>query len=87
MDELLQEEPDSMFAPLRDLRSQLAKDFRDRAPVTRLTTITLQSGIPAAVLAHRLYGDATRADEIVARNKLSHPLFVPADESLEVLNG
>ena len=36
--------------------------------------------VPSLVLAHRLYGDALRGSEIVTRNKLRHPGFVPAIE-------
>jgi len=40
---------------------------------------------PALVIAQRLYGDPTRAGEIVARNAVIHPLFVPGGQALEVL--
>lgn len=33
--------------------------------------------LPALVLAYRQFADATRADEIVTRNRLNHPGFVP----------
>jgi prophage DNA circulation protein len=36
------------------------------------------------VLAHRIYQDATRSDELVARNGVAHPAFMPA-RPLEVL--
>ncbi|WP_410498147.1 DNA circularization protein [Chitinibacter sp. S2-10] len=39
---------------------------------------------PVVLTAYRLYGDALRGDEIVTRNKLVHPGFVPA-EPLKVL--
>jgi len=42
--------------------------------------------MPAIVLAYRLYGDAERADEIVARNRVRHPGFVPGGQPLEVLS-
>lgn len=41
---------------------------------------------PALVIAQRLYGDATRDLEIVARNDIRHPGFVPAGISLELLS-
>jgi prophage DNA circulation protein len=40
---------------------------------------------PALVIAHRLYGDATRAEEIVRRNRLRRPDFVDPSTPLEVL--
>ncbi|VVN76348.1 DNA circularization protein [Pseudomonas fluorescens] len=36
--------------------------------------------VSALVLAHALYGDARRSDEIVARNRVRHPGFVPATQ-------
>lgn len=33
---------------------------------------------PALVLSYRLFGDARRAAEIISRNKIAHPGFVPA---------
>jgi prophage DNA circulation protein len=36
--------------------------------------------VSSLVLAHALYGDALRSGEIVARNRVRHPGFVPATE-------
>ena len=36
--------------------------------------------VSALVLAHALYGDALRSGEIVSRNRVRHPGFVPATE-------
>lgn len=36
--------------------------------------------VSALVLAHALYGDALRSGEIVARNRVRHPGFVPATD-------
>ena len=40
---------------------------------------------PALALAYRLYGDAARAEEIVGRNRVQHPGFVPGGAALKVL--
>ncbi|MBR8316066.1 DNA circularization N-terminal domain-containing protein [Burkholderia dolosa] len=50
-----------------------------------LVTVTPAQAIPALVMAHRQYGDATRADEIVMRNRVAHPGFVPA-AALKILS-
>jgi prophage DNA circulation protein len=52
--------------------------------LARLGTYTPLTVLPALVLAHRIYQDATRADELVARNGISHPAFMPA-VALEIL--
>jgi prophage DNA circulation protein len=44
----------------------------------QLVSITPLETTPAVVLAYRRFGDATRAGEIVQRNKINHPGFVPA---------
>lgn len=54
-----------------------------RLPAVR--TITPPLSIPAIVLAHDLYRDPDREDEIVARNGIRNPLFVPGLVPLEVL--
>ncbi|QXH33113.1 DNA circularization protein [Pseudomonas muyukensis] len=43
----------------------------------RLAEVTTRESLPAVVLAYQRYGDATRAEEIVMRNKVQHPGFLP----------
>jgi prophage DNA circulation protein len=56
---------------------------------TARSTTPLQT-IPALVLAHSLYGDAwyqsARADELVARNRIIHPGFVPAGRAVTYID-
>jgi prophage DNA circulation protein len=42
--------------------------------------------LPALVVAHRLYGDAARADEITVRNGARHPGALRGGIALEVLS-
>ncbi|MCY1293039.1 hypothetical protein D9M70_422840 [compost metagenome] len=58
---------------------------RAAANLVPLTRIVPPTTMPALLLAHLLYGDARQADQIVARNRLSHPGFVPGGRELEVL--
>jgi prophage DNA circulation protein len=44
----------------------------------QLVSVTPLETVPAVVLAYRQFGDATREGEIVQRNKINHPGFVPA---------
>lgn len=48
------------------------------ARLPRLVTVTPEAPIPALVLAHDLYGDARRVDELVQRARVSDPLMLPA---------
>nr|WP_275405028.1 DNA circularization N-terminal domain-containing protein [Crenobacter caeni] len=43
----------------------------------RLETITPATVLPALVLAYQEHGNAMLADEMVSRNAIRHPLFVP----------
>ncbi|MCA8038040.1 DNA circularization N-terminal domain-containing protein [Burkholderia arboris] len=71
--------PREHFQALTNSRLKVAQHL---AKVARegvgLVTIRPPQSVPALVLAHRRYGDATRADEIVMRNRVAHPGFVPA---------
>lgn len=75
----------SVASALGLLRAAAARDVADRAELLlQASTYTPVAVLPAVVLAHRVYQDATRADELVARNAVRHPAFVPA-APLEVL--
>ena len=41
--------------------------------------------LPALVIAHQVHADATRENEIIKRNAITHPGFVQAGYALEVL--
>ena len=77
---------DQQYIALIGLRSQLVQGVPASADMPRLTTIRTRSVIPSLVLAHRLYADATRADEIVTQNKVRHPGFLSSAASLQVLS-
>ncbi|EGJ49054.1 DNA circularization protein [Desulfocurvibacter africanus] len=78
--------PDATYSALVDLRAALVRDLTDRAMLLpRLLAWTPARTLPALVIAHQIYGDATRAEQLVARNKLRHPLAVPGGQALEVL--
>jgi len=46
------------------------------AALPNLITIYIKRPIPVEVLAYQLYGDATRADDILRRNNIQNSLFV-----------
>lgn len=79
---------DSVYSSLVALRAAVAQDIGARgADLARLVKLQLLESVPALTLAWTLYGDATRADELVTRNALRDPFFVPAGVELEVLDG
>jgi prophage DNA circulation protein len=46
-------------------------------PLPRMLNFSFNMTMPSVVLAHRLYADASRADELRAENKIVHPAFCP----------
>ncbi|UXF57498.1 DNA circularization N-terminal domain-containing protein [Chromohalobacter phage YPCBV-1] len=78
---------DQVYADLVALRAAVSEDLRTRAvALPGMTTYTPQRTLPALVVAHRLYGDATRADEITVRNNVAHPGALRGGMALEVLS-
>jgi len=77
---------DDAFRALALVRAAMIDDITARgAELSRIGTYTPPETMPAFLIAHILYGDASRADEIVSRNNISHPGFVPGGIALEVL--
>lgn len=77
--------PAEVATALTNLRAAVVRDVAARAEfLKQRSSYTPQTVLPALVLAHRIYNDAARADELVDRNAVPHPAFVPA-RALEVL--
>lgn len=77
--------PLEVVKTLTAVRAAVVRDVAARAQYLQKTaTYTPLTVLPAVVLAHRIYQDARRADELVERNGVSHPAFMPA-RPLEVL--
>jgi prophage DNA circulation protein len=68
---------DDTFNALRALRAAVVKDLQTRAAgLPGLITVSTSGPVPAPVLALRLYGDPTRADELVTESGAPHPGFL-----------
>ncbi|UYB71620.1 DNA circularization N-terminal domain-containing protein [Aeromonas veronii] len=71
---------DGVYQALRDLRRELVSTLRQQQQhASKLVTRTPSDTVPALVLAAEWYDDASRADELIAKNNISHPGFVPPD--------
>lgn len=69
---------DLVFIGLLELRSSLNRDITTRLSQAQQTIIrTPRDVVPALVLACEWYDDAGRETDILYRNKVSHPGFVP----------
>lgn len=75
------------WATLIDLRAALVVHLQtESGRLPKLARYVPPQTTNALALAYRLYGDASRANEIVRRNALPHPGFVPGGVPLEVLS-
>jgi prophage DNA circulation protein len=80
---------DATFRALGAVRTALVLDLTERgARLPALRSYRPGATLPALVVAHNVWGDATRADEVVSRNRavVRHPGFVPGGVDLEVLD-
>lgn len=73
------------------LRTDAIAHFSRLQPsLPRVVDLLPQAVRPALVLAHDFYGDswldASREDELLVRNRVRHPGFVPAGQSLELVS-
>lgn len=86
IDTALEAAGDESFQALRALRARLAYAVPPPSQqLPQVATFTPSSTMPAEVIAYEVYGDASRATELVRRNRVRHPLFVPGAAALEVL--
>ncbi len=85
IEELCLDAGDDLFAALTDLRATLFDHVTDLS-LPGLSTYTPNQSLPALIVAHLLYGDATRDQEIVERNNVAHPGSIQGGTELEVLS-
>lgn len=77
--------PAAVARALTNVRAAVVRDVAVRSEfLLNRASYTPQAVLPALVLAHRIYQDAWRADELAARNGVPHPAFMPA-RPLEIL--
>lgn len=78
---------DDVYPQLVQLRADLVKAVPgEGSDLPHLVTYTPPATLPSLVLAHQLYGDVALEGDLVTRNGVAHPGFVPGGEELEVLS-
>lgn len=88
LDQLATSATDPVYQALTDLRVAVVQDLATRgATLPRLGQYMPLETLPAVVVAYQVHGDARREGELVARNRIRHPGFVPGGVALEVLHG
>jgi len=77
---------DSAFNALNAARVSMVLDIKARAATLKTVVyIVNHYPIPALVLAYRQYQDATQEADIVMRNNIMNPVFVPPNTNIEIL--
>ncbi|WP_256591260.1 DNA circularization protein [Pseudomonas sp. HMWF006] len=77
---------DLVYVALTDLRTAVVQAVPNPdQDLPRLATFSPRQTLPSLVVAYQLYGDAGRADDIVARNDPRRPGFLTGGQVLEVL--
>lgn len=70
--------PMAVFTALQTARTTARRHMAQAASASvPLVVVAPAAVLPALVLAHKQWGDATRASEITQRNRIAHPGFVP----------
>lgn len=78
--------PDALYAELHDLKVAAIRYLRSRTPhAADLKPLDVHDGAPVLVAAYRKTGSIAAADDLIARNSLRHPGFIPAGK-VEVLD-
>lgn len=78
---------DRLYNALSSMSETVLAAVNEKAKdLARVTTTSFLDSKPALVLAHELWGDASRDQEIVDRNKIEHPSFLPPNTQLEILS-
>lgn len=86
LDELGASASDAAYAAMQDLAAQLVEAVPPPdTNLPRLDQLTLQRTRPAIVLSYQLYDTALRDAEIVERNRVPNPAFLPTNQPLEVV--
>ena len=88
LDEHLLEVSDETAAPLTQLRADLvaAVPGADGDLPKLLQYRPGGIAVSSLVLAHRLYGRLNLEGDLITRNRIAHPGFIPGDQVLEVLS-
>jgi prophage DNA circulation protein len=67
-----------VYRALNDLAQTVTQDLTVRGKqLPDVLSVNFGAALPAIVIAQRLYQDASRAGELVAKNRAPHPLFFP----------
>lgn len=74
------------FAALSDAFAKIVIDIKTRsATLANVITIQTKAVTPATLFSYNFYGNLENTDDLVKRNNIVHPSFIPSGTNLEVL--
>lgn len=77
---------DDIYLDLNGVMATMVADVTARAAnLERIRTVTYSQTLPSLVVSYDVYETPERADEIVRRNKVNHPGFIPAGQPIQIL--
>ncbi len=86
-EDIMNRADDVMYYELHDLQAAVVEDIEQRSiNLPDVLTIQIPKALPSLFIAYDRYEDIDRAEEIVKKNHIKHPGFVPGLVDLEVLS-
>lgn len=77
---------DAEYDALQALRKQVGNAIpADSESLPRLGSVVLSQSSPSLAVAYDLYGTVSREADLIARNHVRHPGFMPGGQELEIL--
>ncbi|MCK5642880.1 MAG: DNA circularization N-terminal domain-containing protein [Gammaproteobacteria bacterium] len=87
LDDLMDTADDESYNALTELRTAITRHLANAsADLPRVVEYTPATALPALVIAHQLYGDSRRDQDIIDRNDLRNPGIVGGGQVLEILS-
>lgn len=87
IDALIDSDSGDEYEAWADVQATLVRLIAQLEPnLATANTVQLSQSVPALVMAYNLYADANRDIELVSRNAIANPLFMPAGVDLEILS-
>lgn len=82
----MRDAPDDLYTALSDVRVAVTRDIRSRAAdIASLDAYTPKTTMPAVLLAYKVYGTAAREDDVLRRNTVRHPGFMPGGSPVVII--
>lgn len=87
LDTLASTADDVSYNALMELRAAITRHLTNAsADLPRVIDYTPATTLPALVIAHNLYGDASKDTDIIDRNGIRNPCLIGGGQSIEVLS-